>query len=112
MRFSTRMLLLAALLIPLAAVAGNAELDVERYIELTIARLELVEASWRETGEPPPQSEIEELYPAHGTDQETYLCFAGEKKEEIDAYLEEHPELQATIESLSASIRSQIEQAE
>ena len=106
-----RGLLIAALLL-LSPAAGHAELSVASYVEVTIARLDLAATAWRDTGQPPPAEELDELYQSHGIDREAYLCFAGEKSREIEAYLEEHPELRDTIDSLSAEIRREIARGE
>lgn len=111
MKFTIRLVLLGALLHSVA-VPGHAELDVESYVELTIARLELVEEAWRENGQPPSDEDLEELYGSHGTDRESYLCFSGERRTAIEAFLEEHSHLRDEIESLSAAIRREIAQRE
>lgn len=110
MKHQLRVFLVAATLLLSAAAPSRAELDVPAYIELTIARLELVEASWRDRDEPPSEEELDELYSAHGTDREAYFCFSGEKSREIRAYLEEHPEHRSSIDELAAAIRRKIAQ--
>ena len=65
MRFTTRILLLA-LLLHLTAVSSHAALSVGAYVELTIARLELIETSWRENDESPSDEELTALYAEAG----------------------------------------------
>ena len=110
MRFTARIVLLASMTALFATASSLAALDVEGYVELTIARLELIEESWREKDQPPSNEELEALYEEHGTDRETYFCFSGEKKRAIDAYLEKHPEQRETVETLAAAIRQRITQ--
>lgn len=108
MRTTTRILLLMIPLFLVTAVPTRAGLAVEAYIELTIARLELVESALRESGGPPTEEELDELYAAHGTDREEYFCYSGGQRRRVEAYLRNHPELRDQIESLSASIRREV----
>lgn len=112
MRPTLRTCLVAGALLLVGAAPGLAELTVETYVELTIARLELVETAWRETGAPPAEEEIDELYDSYGTDREAYFCFSGENKRALKAYLDKHPELRDEIESLSGAIRRTIAEGE
>ena len=112
MRTTLRLVLLFAMLLHLFAAPGHAELNVATYIELTIARLELIDTAWQETDEPPGEEELDELYASYETDREAYFCFSGEMKDEIEAYLEKNTDLRDTIESLSAAIRQRIAEGE
>ena len=112
MKFSRRLVLIGGVLFYMAAVPCHADFDVEGYVQLTIARLEAVEAAWSEDGEPPPEEEIEALYLSHGTEREAYFCFYGKKRSEIEAYLEKHQDLREAIESTSAAIRQKIAEGE
>lgn len=108
----TRVLLLCGALSLWLAIPGRADFDVETYIEISIARLELIVAAWQETGGPPAEGELEDLYASYGTDRETYLCAAGEMGDQIESYLRRNPQLQETIDSLAASIRQHIAEGE
>lgn len=112
MRATARLLLLSAALVLAAVAPARAELDVASYAELTVARLELIEAAWRETDAPPSEEELDRLYAEFDTDREAYVCFAGEMKDEIERHLDENPEIREAIESLSAAIRRRIAERE
>lgn len=88
---------------------GRAELELASYIELTIERLELIRAAWTDTGAPPTEAQLSELYESYGVDSQRYLRYGGKKREEIQRFLDEHDEERDVIESLSAAIHALIE---
>lgn len=79
-------------------------LTVERYIELSIARLELAKQSWTTTQQPPPVDAVATLFAGYGVAETDYLAYTGANREAIDAYLAAHPEAKARIDALSADI--------
>lgn len=87
-------------------------LTVERYTELTIARLELVKASWEQTEKAPAAEALGELYQRFGTVPEEYVAYRGRRRREVDRYLLSNPELAGRIEQLSVEIKNLMEQAE
>jgi len=95
--------LFAALLSAHMAVQAE-ELSVERYIELSIARLELAKQSWTTTRQPPPVEAVATFFAGYGVEETDYLAFTGANHEAIDAYLAAHPDAKARIDALSADI--------
>jgi hypothetical protein len=94
---------LIALLIVNGSVLAE-ELPVERYVELSIARLELAKASWTATHQPPTTEALASLLAQYGIEPTDYLAYGGANREAIDAYLVENPEIQQRINVLSADI--------
>lgn len=107
-----RIAALAVVVALLAMTGAAAALTVEEYVALTLSRLALAHASWTESSEPPTAAEEAALFEAAGTDSRGYYGFAAEHEAAIDAYLEENPELAASIESLGLAITQAIEQSE
>lgn len=108
MRFTPRVCFASGVLFFLGTTLAAAELTVENYIKLTVSRLELIDASWRAKDQPPTEEEMQVLYASYDTDRESYFCFAGENRREIESYLERHPESRDTIEALASAIRKKV----
>jgi len=82
-------------LIPLCAAA--AEWGAAECVEVTIARLELAEKTWRESGRGPTEAEEKALFESYDTTAESYYQLAGEKRREIAGYLSENPNQLRTL---------------
>jgi len=100
----------------LAFTAGKkiqaADLSVERYCELSIARLEFALDLWEREGRGPNTLEEAMLWQWNGTTAEEYYAFASIHRKEVEAYLTAHPDIRTEIERLSARINELIGQAE
>lgn len=90
------------------AFAGD--LSIERYIELSIARLELAKESWTTTQQPPTTEATTVLFSSYGIEETDYLSYAGANRETIDAYLADHPDAKQRIDALSADIDQAIKE--
>lgn len=84
-------------------------LTVDRYIALTIARLQLAKSSWETRRTPPTPQEEEQLYTRHETTREEYLGYAGAHAQVIATHLDGDPDSARSIENLSAAVRTAIE---
>lgn len=87
-------------------------LSVADYVDLTIARLELAEAAWRDESRSPTQAEEDDLFELFATTSEVYMSFSSENERGIEAYLGEHPHRRAEIEALSQAIEQWIQASE
>lgn len=101
--------LLVALLLGHGLAVGE-ELTIDRYIELSIARLELAKQSWTTTQQPPAAEAVAALFAGYGVEETDYLAYTGANREAIDAYLEAHPDAQQRIDALSADIDQAIQE--
>jgi len=102
----------AVLLGALALPAGAAELTLDLYFDVTVARLELIATSWETTGAPLDEQQEADLYVSHGTTSEDYLAFTGAHHAEIDGRLESDEALRQDIDALQARIEQAIAQRE
>lgn len=105
-------LLMSLSMTPPARADVDPDLDVTTYVELTIERLELIHDAWSDTGAPPSEEKLSELYESYGVDSQEYLRYGGKKRKEIQRYLDEHDKARGVIESLSAAIHALIEEEE
>jgi hypothetical protein len=101
--------LLLALLIG-HGLAWAEEFTLERYIELSIARLELAKQSWTTMQQPPAAEAVAALFAGYGIEETDYLAYTGSNREAIEAYLAAHPDAQQRIEMLSAEIDQAIQE--
>jgi hypothetical protein len=92
--------------------ARAADLTVAAYIELSLDRLQLAQATWERQQQAPSADAEEALYQQYGTTVMAYYAFAGAHRQEIEAYLAAHPEMQVQIDSRSDRLHELIEQAE
>lgn len=94
-------------------VAVQAEgLTLERYVTVSIERLELTEYTWRQEKRGPSEAEERALLSNAGTTQKEYMAFSGTNRAALDAYLAAQPEQAAHISELQSKIRNLIQQAE
>lgn len=110
--FSTLRPWIAASMLLAAWPAAADDLTVERYVDVTIARLELAETTWTEEDRSPTQAEEDELFEIFATTAEAYLAFPAKHREAIEDYLEANPDLRDAIQTLSDLISQRIEQGE
>lgn len=89
-------------------VAVAAELSLDRYLALSIQRLELAERSWSAKGRPPSRSAMTGLFARYGTSESEYIAYTSANREAIEAHLGEHPERKRRIVELSARIAEAI----
>lgn len=85
-------------------------LSVDRYIELSIARLELAKESWTSSQQPPAAEATAALFSSYGIEETDYIAYAGSNRETIDAYLAAHPDTKLRIDALSAEITQAIKE--
>lgn len=112
-RTRARGIAVLTLLVALVAHPATAEeMTVVPYVDLTIARLELIEESWQQDRLGPSRGEIEALAALYGTTNEQYLTYYARYRQEVDAYLAAQPELSAEIERLSTGINALVRRAE
>jgi len=86
------------------------DLSVERYVELSSARLELAKESWTATRQPPTSEAMAALFAGYGIEEADYLAYGGANRKAIAAYLTAHPAAKQRIETLSAHIGQAIEE--
>lgn len=103
--------LLATLLL-LALPTLAEDLTVERYVDLTIDRLELARLTWTDEDRSPVETEEAAVCQLYQTDLDAYYSFAGEHLQQIKDYLDENTDKRDTIDSLAADIAAIIEQKE
>jgi hypothetical protein len=99
----------AVLLTGHLAVLAEA-LTVDRYIELSIARLELARQSWTATQQPPSADDVASLFAGYGVEETDYLAYPGAHRDAIAAYLDAYPEARQRIDRLSADIDQAIQE--
>lgn len=87
-----------------------AELSIERYVELSIARLELAKESWTTTQQPPTAEAMAALFASYGLEETDYLAYGGANREAVEAYLAGHPDTRQRIDALSADIDQAIKE--
>lgn len=102
----------AVLLGALALPIGAAELTLDLYFDVTVARLELIATSWETTGAPPEEQQEADLFTSHGTTSEAYLAYAGGHHAEIDDRLANDDALRQDIAALVTRIDQAIAQTE
>ena len=85
-------------------------LTVERYVELSIARLELAKQSWTTEQQPPSVDALAALFAGYGIEETDYLAYTGPNREAIDAYLAAHPDAVQRIDALGADIDQAIQE--
>jgi len=89
-----------------SAAAGD--LTLTRYIDLSIARLELSKQAWTTTKQPPSREAMAALFAGYGSDETDYLAYTSAHREAIDGYLSAHPPARQRIDALSAAIAGAI----
>lgn len=102
----------AVLLGALALPVGAAELTLDLYFDVTVARLNLLATSWETTGAPPDEQQEADLFASHGTTSEDYLAYAGGHHAEIDDRLANDDALRQDVAALEARIEQAIAQTE
>lgn len=111
-RPGTGLVALAGLLLTLTLPTFAAELTVDTYVDLTIARLQLAYDTWSQEDRSPVETEEAAVCQPYDTDLDSYYAFAGSHRREIDDYLADHTDERDTIDSLAADIAAMIEQKE
>jgi len=99
-------ILIATLIGVGSAAAGD--LSMARYIELSIARLELSKQAWTTTKQPPGRKAMATLFAGYGVDETNYLAYTSAHRKAIDGYLSTHPHARQRIDDLSAAIANAI----
>ena len=108
-----RTILASGVLMALLMVTGMVlaeDLSIDRYIELSIARLEMAKASWTTSQLPPSEEASAALFSSYGIEEVDFVAYAGGNREAIDAYLAAHPDLKLRIDTLSAEITAAIKE--
>lgn len=88
--------------------AFSEELSLERYIQLSTARLDLSKQTWSADKLPPSREAMAALFAEYGISETDYLAYTSANRDAIDAYLASHPDAAQQIERLSADIDSAI----
>ncbi|TQV86170.1 hypothetical protein FKG94_01040 [Exilibacterium tricleocarpae] len=107
-RLLTVALFLAAFGLGAQTVFGDrsdADFDVARYIEATVARLQMVRDAMA-AGALPTRSQQAAVLAGYGLDERDYYLDASRHATQIAVYLENHPGDRALIESLSEQIKN------
>ncbi len=86
-----------------------AEITVENYCQLTLARLQLVDRTWTTSDRPPTEQEQAALFQTYGTTMKDYLAMSSARAQEIAGYLAAEEALHAEIIRLSEKIRDYIQ---
>lgn len=106
-------LLLAVFVLGSALVfAQEDDAEVAAYLDLTIARLELVRDTLQQQGRMLTGDEEKAFFVARGTTDKAYYAFAGEHPDRIEDYLAEHGGVADQIDALKFEIDALIEAAE
>ena len=104
----------AAMLAGLAVSQGSRseDLTVAAYVQMSVARLELVlDTLTRENRVPTP---LEEglLWQRYGSTANAFYSFRSQHAQAVDDYLAANPEVAAQIDQLSADVKSRVSQME
>lgn len=109
----------ALALLPVTFVLGSAlvfaqpdEAEVAAYLDLTIARLELVRDTLQQQGTMLTGDEEKAFFRSRGTTSEAYYAFARANPDQIDEYLNTHRVVADRIEALRLEIKALIEATE
>ncbi len=94
----------AALALGLPTCPLAEDLTLARYVDLSIARLELSRQAWIATRQPPTKEAAATLFTDFGIDEASYLEYTSAHREAIDVYLAEHPQARQRIDDLSIAI--------
>lgn len=84
------------------------DLTVERYLDLTVERLEQVLDNWRIQKAPLSSEELAPLWQRYGTTEQEYLNYGQSHSQLISDYLVNHDAINNTINELSIAIRAAI----
>lgn len=88
--------------------ASAGDLTLARYIDLSVARLELSRQAWTATKQPPGREAMAALFAEYGVEETEYLAYTSAQREAIAGYLSAHPDARQRIEGLSADIAGAI----
>lgn len=88
--------------------AFAADLTLARYIDLSIARLELSKQAWTSTRQPPTRAAMAGLFAEYGIEESDYLIYTSAHREAIAGYLSAHADARQRIDGLSADISGAI----
>jgi hypothetical protein len=91
-------------LMSFVSLATPADLSVAKFCELSVARLQLAEKSWRTADRPPSSDEEEALLQSFGTTKKDFLTFSSARAQEVAQYLDGNPAMKAEINRLSGQI--------
>ena len=98
-------LLLLAVSATMIAAQAEERSPIEVYLDLTIARLQMVLDTWAEEDRAPTGAEEAALCEEYGFSAKEYYRFASTHRKEIERYLESNPEIRDEIEALSQQIQ-------
>lgn len=109
-----------ALLVAAAALVGAAasqggwaqELTPAAYVEISLARLQMVRDDLTRDSRMPTRLEEGLLWQRYGTTAEAFYAYRSLNPAAVNDYLAAHPELAAQIEQLSTEIHSQADKLE
>jgi hypothetical protein len=123
----------ATVLVACGLLTGSATVgaqDLDRHVALSVQMLEIAVAEWRDRLALPPRSEPDaraaalaalekqykterqQVFQQFGTSQPEHLAFFGRHASDVEAYLDEHPEIKERTETLTQQLRSLIAQDE
>ena len=91
-----------------SGVALAADLTVEEYVALSLARLTLAEQSWAATNQPPAPDTMTALFSQYGLSEDEYVSYTASNRKAIEAYFAAHPDVSGQVEDLRARIENAI----
>ena len=94
------------------AFAQADEAEVAAYLDLTIARLELVRDTLKQEKRMLTGDEEQAFFRSRSTTSEAYYAFARESSDQIDEYLAAHPAVTDRINALRIEVKALIEATE
>lgn len=95
---------------PKAAEAQAGPLDVTKYCEITVAKLELAYNVWNSEFRSPTDDEEQRLFEEYQITPKEYYSFSGANSKALASYLATEATLNSRIEELSTRIHEIIEQ--
>ncbi len=96
-----RLVLFAFIAVGAVVHAFAGELTVDTYCALSVARLERAVSALEIEGRALTAQDESALWASHGTTRDAFYEYAGAHREDVQAYLTSHAELQKTIDILS-----------
>lgn len=82
-----------------------------RYVELSIARLEMVKTQWTYLHRNPNDAEMDALWQRFSTNAHEFAHYYARNSKPVDAYLAARPDLAQRIDELSQEVRQLIQDA-
>ena len=84
------------------------DISCARYMEIGIARLELLRNLWLVARHAPSEEDMSTFWQSAGVSEADYMLAGGKLQRELQDYLRLHPEIEQRVESLSHDILATI----